>query len=571
MLDADATVAGYWSDGTADVELTVSLRNEGGLKFDDTQSITVTCNHDAEMVDGCGGELHVSLHDGYGPVSETLHPRVPMGEMTFRLDYGNGEPLTIPLDVPERILGVDRDVWECFSDTSNRGTYWEFDEGIGCAAWASEKLAKWDQDGPVKVRVTGIDSWIEVFKRVLVDVGRLVNLDFEWVASGSEPEEGIIADIGVPHVIGGDIDETCRGGVPGCADVKIRREREIYKSNILIHTIDGRGSEFDDLSAWEQSRVLGTMIHESIHALSWMQHRTEPVSIMKGHNPRATLSPMDEALLRLYGHPLVRPGMTISEIEPLIVFNDELSDPQPDLRFAKWNLVMKAYNTLREAGAAHFRVRATLPDCGQGYGWADYRTGNLTRTHGGFSWIGIDDGRNQFYTIYPVYEAIEHWRQSPTGWEQVPADEYANATQGWRSNLADLHILLRRILYYADWTAATLSARPDGLATLSFIPELGLDGPGSWVRTSEIVMVIHPKTFAIHEYDVTWTMTDQACGIYRVEATDGRFETDFQFPAAVHEGSAALNVCDVALGTISGTIQRFELWQRHCGATWPDG
>ena len=482
MLDANATVAGYWSDGTADVELTVSLRNEGGLKFDDTQSITVTCNHDAEMVDGCGGELHVSLHDGYGPVSETLHPRVPMGEMTFRLDYGNGEPMTIPLDVPERILGVDRDVWECFSDTSNRGTYWEFDEGIGCAAWASEKLAKWDQDGPVKVRVTGIDSWIEVFKRVLVDVGRLVNLDFEWVASGSEPEEGIIADIGVPHVIGGDIDETCRGGVPGCADVKIRREREIYKSNILIHTIDGRGSEFDDLSAWEQSRVLGTMIHESIHALSWMQHRTEPVSIMKGHNPRATLSPMDEALLRLYGHPLVRPGMTISEIEPLIVFNDELSDPQPDLRFAKWNLVMKAYNTLREAGAAHFRVRATLPDCGQGYGWADYRTGNLTRTHGGFSWIGIDDGRNQFYTIYPVYEAIEHWRQSPTGWEQVPADEYANATQGWRSNLADLHILLRRILYYADWTAATLSARPDGLATLSFIPELGLDGPGSWVR-----------------------------------------------------------------------------------------
>ena len=274
---------------------------------------------------------------------------------------------------------------------------------------------------------------------------------------------------------------------------------------------------------------------------------------------------MDEALLRLYGHPLVRPGMTISEIEPLIVFNDELSDPQPDLRFAKWNLVMKAYNTLREAGAAHFRVRATLPDCGPGYGWADYRTGNLTRTHGGFSWIGIDDGRNQFYTIYPVYEAIEHWRQSPTGWEQVPADEYANATQGWRSNLADLHILLRRILYYADWTAATLSAKPDGLATLSFTPELGLDGPGSWVRTSEIVMVIHPKTFAIHEYDVTWTMTDQACGIYRVEATDGRFETDFQFPAAVHEGSAALNVCDVALGTISGTIQRFELWQRHCG------
>ena len=90
VLDANATVAGYWSDRTADVELTVTLRNEGDLKFDDTQSIAVTCSHDAETVDGCGGELRVSLHDGYGPVSETLHLRVPMGEMSFSLNYGNG-------------------------------------------------------------------------------------------------------------------------------------------------------------------------------------------------------------------------------------------------------------------------------------------------------------------------------------------------------------------------------------------------------------------------------------------------------------------------------------------------
>ena len=215
VLDAYATVAGYWPDGTADVELTVSLRNEGDLKFDDTQSITVTCHHNAGIVDGCGGELRVSLHDGYGPVSETLHLRVPMGEMSFRLHDGNGEPLTILLDVPERILGVDRDVWKCFSDTSNRGGYREFGEGIGCAAWASEKLVKWDQGRPLQVWATGIDSWIEVFKGVMVDLGRLMNLDFEWVATGSEPEEGIIAHIGVPYVVGGDTDETCPLGSCG--------------------------------------------------------------------------------------------------------------------------------------------------------------------------------------------------------------------------------------------------------------------------------------------------------------------------------------------------------------------
>ena len=266
---------------------------------------------------------------------------------------------------------------------------------------------------------------------MLVDLGRLMNLDFEWVATGSEHEGGITAHIGVPHVIGGDIDETCFGSFPGCANVKIRREREIYKSNIRIHTIDGRGSEFDDLSAQEQSRVLGTMIHESIHALSWMQHRTEPASIMGGLNPRATLSPMDEALLRLHGHPLVQPGMAISEIEPLIVFNDELSDPQTRFPIRQVELGDEGIqHVARGWGSPDQGPWLRRPDCGQEYGWADYQIGNLTRTLGGFSWIGIDDGRNQFYTIQSVYEVIEHWRQSPTGWEQVPADEYVNATPG---------------------------------------------------------------------------------------------------------------------------------------------
>ena len=108
-----------------------------------------------------------------------------------------------------------------------------------------------------------------------------------------------------------DTDETCPGGAAGCANVKTRNEREIYRGRIRIHTREDREGEFDGLSALEQGRVRGSMIHESIHALSWMQHRTEPASIMEADlNPRAALSPMDEALLRLYGHPLVQPATT---------------------------------------------------------------------------------------------------------------------------------------------------------------------------------------------------------------------------------------------------------------------
>ena len=41
----------------------------------------------------------------------------------------------------------------------------------------------------------------------------------------------------------------------------------------------------------------------------------------------AKKNPMDEALIRLHSNPLVKPGMTVEEVEGLLVFEDELVDP----------------------------------------------------------------------------------------------------------------------------------------------------------------------------------------------------------------------------------------------------
>ena len=128
---------------------------------------------------------------------------------------------------------------------------------------------------------------------------------------------------------------------------------------------------------------------------------------------RAQLSPMDEALLRLHGHPLIKPGMTIDEIGDLIIFNDELMDPQPpDLRFIAWNLVWNSYSKLREATSARYRVtRSSLPGCSQEFGWADYRVGNLSAGRPYFGWVRIDDGAESLYAIHPDGEQSEFWRQ----------------------------------------------------------------------------------------------------------------------------------------------------------------
>ena len=124
VLDADATVDGYWSDGTADVRIVVSLRNVGDLPLDHAVRLAVKCSHKLEAFAGCGQEASVSLPDGYGMVTETLMMRLPTGQVSLEASYGGETVETLPLDVLKRIVGVNRDVWECFSDSSNDDTLW---------------------------------------------------------------------------------------------------------------------------------------------------------------------------------------------------------------------------------------------------------------------------------------------------------------------------------------------------------------------------------------------------------------------------------------------------------------
>ena len=48
VLDSEATVTGYWSDGSANVKVTVSLRNEGNLQLSSPVQVAVTCSQDGE-------------------------------------------------------------------------------------------------------------------------------------------------------------------------------------------------------------------------------------------------------------------------------------------------------------------------------------------------------------------------------------------------------------------------------------------------------------------------------------------------------------------------------------------
>ena len=117
-IEAGTTVEGYWADGTAKVRLHITLQDDADLPPMNFQAISVSCTQEGEPIESCGTTATISPVDGQISAATELTLRIPMGLASVSIDYGGEEPYVLSVDVPERILGVDRDTWECYSDRS---------------------------------------------------------------------------------------------------------------------------------------------------------------------------------------------------------------------------------------------------------------------------------------------------------------------------------------------------------------------------------------------------------------------------------------------------------------------
>ena len=562
VLGAKADLVGYWSDGTVGIEIAVTLHNQGNLALNDAVPLSVTCRLADRAIDQCSQQASVSLPDGFGPVTETLVIRSPAGELAFDIDYGEENAHTLLIDAPSRIVGVHRDVWECFKDQSNRGTGRDEGEGIGCGGWAGETVQKWAQRSSVAVWIDGPKQFSAAFGDVLDELSIIVNLDFRRVTSRSDADVSVYVGSTIPQaqdfgVYCYDIDTL------GCAQIRFNSlTAQILGAEIVIFNLwPSRGTDLDDFDDWYSSRFRSAMLHEAVHAFGRMAHRREPFSIMQGEvHGRAELTPMDEALLRLHSHDLIRPGMTIGEIERHIVLNDELLDPQPqDSPLRAHTLILQTYNALREATSARFRVRSSSPGCSEESDWAMYEVGNLARGHPYFEWTALVDGQNRFYVIRQSPDQFERWSQSGTGWARTGSASFTEASGGWRGELFDPHHMLTTVLNHADWNGVEVSVDSSGDATLRF----DLDLPDA--ESVGIVMLVEESSRTLREYAMEWRLGGTTCAKHLVEARDGQFQRDFAFPNGVRLGSDLVDDCNIeSLGPVSGIVSRAGNWTREC-------
>ena len=560
VLGAESTVVGYWSDGTADVEVTATLRNDGSLRLDRAQDVTATCTAQDDESRDCREELTLSLPDGLAAASESFTLRLPMGTTTLEFDYGGDEPLTLYIEVPQRILGVDREVWECYADRPPEGFALgaHNDWMAGCGGWGKPTVEKWLNDVPVKVWATGHPDYIAVLETILSELSPILHLEFEWV----DAEE----DADFKTVVGVSRSEADSLGV---SDPFYANEAWGFASanvNLGEATSGYMVIWLDEAVSIDEIRAV--TIHEALHALGPIAHRiplghsSRPLSVMEVAK-LGVLTPRERQLIEINYHPLVRPRMSMDDVRKLIVLTEELLDysliESEATSDDPLDLIWRAYVELERAGSASFRLSGGWTGdatCNQPFG---VRRGPIEMSIGDFSLTGdwpdldpalvlLDFGTSRFRIKREDGEWF-HWWLSPEGaWEMVYRETVVTASSYWLWN-GKLLTTLRSVLWDGSSEDISVEETANGHLRLRVTLDHSYAYMWEWKpvdKSLDFTLVVDPKTFAIVGY--TWELRRDPdvhsgpCLSFKEVATDGRLGVDIDKlldqPSVVRESTS---------------------------------
>ena len=452
------------------------------------------------------------------------------------------------MDVPERILGVDRGLWECYADRPERRVEIEGELYDGCGGWSTPTVEKWLNDVPVKVWATGDATHLATLETVLTELAPVLNLEFEWV--DSEEEADFKAFVGVPPARASDLgfDPTSLHWW-GFAGANVNGG-EVTSGYMVIWQLDEAAAR----SVKDEFRSV--TLHEALHALVPTSHSTRPASIMGGSG-LSLMSPRDAELIRLNSHPLVRPGMSMDDVRDVIVLSDELLDyQQVDSHEAPadpLDLVWRAYVDLVEAGSANFRLSGGWVDraCNHTFG---VRRGPIEMSIGDFrpfkddaALISLDFHTSQFYIVYSREDAEwTHWRPTKEQtWEKVERETVVDTSSYWLWN-GKLLRAIRSVLMDAYREDLTVDKTTDGNMRIHVTLDHSYVNLWEWGpvdKSLDLTLVMDRTTFALLGY--TWELHrdpdihSNSCLTYKEVATDGRLGIPIEVPESIRNQLAA--------------------------------
>lgn len=308
-LDLQTSVRGYWSDGTATIQINGSLARDGELQINEPVPLSLTCQVDVGEANECGKQPALSLAGDTESAPFEAKLRVPMGaQVAIEARFGGLARHSIQVTVPERILGVERSLWECYTQ---RDTYTDSGWQDACSGMWWPGVRKWDQ--PVRIWHTGDAVYAPGLRAAVEKYCPLLNLECEFV--GEEEAANVRAYLGMPCSRTEEVGFGCRtdteGVVAGVAITYFGGDGKVSKGKFVVWPVAWTGDKGRDF----------VIAHELLHIIAPIGHRDAPEFVLG-----SWIDPVTEALLRLNAHPLLRPGMSLEQARELIVLEDELLD-----------------------------------------------------------------------------------------------------------------------------------------------------------------------------------------------------------------------------------------------------
>ena len=526
----------YWSDGSANVVFETTMTNLGSDLVTGMLTMSVTCTQSDMEIEDCGGEFPIDLDPQVQPNLAQHTVRVPQGKTRLFFSVSDEDPITQYVTVPKRILGVDREIWDCFKDTSFVGQEGRAQSGVGCGGWRNAHVIKWKLDEPIKIWKFGDDDYLAILDRVLDYLAPLLNIEFEEVQSKSVAD--IQAYVGVPRTE--VIDELGCNHAAGCTTFEIGSDGEIKSAKLVV---------WPPISVYYESgidhMIYSIALHELVHSLTGMLHRHDDRTSLMSYDSLdyVTLGEIDEALLRIWADPLVEPGMDFNEVARLIVFDDELVDviePEP---LNTRGLLRKTHAKLMDAGTATFEVSGGWTSCGFTFSDSLYSIGGVRPRAA--RWIHFND-QNEPTNVYIIRSRnqpglVEFWTMSNDEWRLTPT---VLNQLSFRDSFSNPLIMLSSINLYGDEAELTVIDEDDDLLTIE-VELTGADVRTSWSTSIElrIRLQVDKHDYEIPSYEMQWAFESDrssVCDSYQIEARNGEYGGTFEFPDAVRDQSTAL-------------------------------
>ena len=503
-----ASVRGYWSDGTANVDVVASITNVGYQKLEGPQRVELACRRPQVLELSCQRAASIELADGFGPAEFRTTVRVPMGEPTeFELSAGESHLITFLFAVPERVLGVDRYIWDCYRDRGDSDV-WTSVGPTGCGGWFTDRVRKWWQDRPVTVWSTGRPEYRAVLASVLEEFEPLLNLEFQHVADESEAD--LRAYVGLPGTssVEAGLGESC-AQQGGCAGWDVDHATGIIRSGLI-------GAWHFEHAA-HPSQFIKAIAHEVLHAMLGIDHRPTIDALMG-----APVSVSDVALIRLHSHPLIEPGMTMAQVRNLIVLNDELLDPAPT---SPYETIWRASLKFQQAGSAKFALSGDWIGNGcefdsDSIAPSIYEIADFMRDHPRLARLSTGD--QYFWHVDGRY-----WSSIDDEW--VPITEHEVAVQsGWLQHLADPMSLLHAASAYGGTETFSVSVSN---SEMHVVTGESVPVPDGWYPITGAVLVLDPESLALVGYEMTRPISE-TCSL-RIESVDGEYGAAPELPQAI--------------------------------------